>query len=214
MQDKFQGYPVRILVTAGPTREYIDDVRFISNPSSGKMGYAIAAEGRRRGHDVHLLSGPVCLEPPVGVKVSHFESAEELYNLVNDSLPKADCLIMAAAVGDYRPVRRISGKHKKGESLTLELAANRDVLASVAGLKSGKIFVGFAVEVKDAVGNARKKVKAKGLDFVVLNSPASFGAERAEFTFVFSDGSVRPLGTTAKSAMAGEILDAVERLWT
>jgi phosphopantothenoylcysteine decarboxylase/phosphopantothenate--cysteine ligase len=210
LQDKFQGYPVRILITAGPTREYIDDVRFISNPSSGKMGYAVAAEGRRRGHGVHLVTGPVCLDPPTGVKVSHFESAEELYK----SLPKADCLVMAAAVGDYRPVRRIRGKHKKGESFTLKLTANRDVLASVAGVKSGKIFVGFAVEVKDAVGNARKKVKAKGLDFVVLNSPASFGAERAEFTFVFSDGVVRPLGTMTKNAVAREILDAVERLRT
>ena len=205
---------MRIVVTAGPTREYIDDVRFISNPSSGRMGYAVAAEAVRRRHKVSLLTGPVCLEPLAGVDVSRFESAEELYALLRAALPEADCLVMAAAVGDYRPSERISGKHKKGAPLTLELVATRDVLESVAPLKNDKIFVGFAVEVKNAIENARKKVGAKALDLLVLNTPASFGADRAEFAFVFPGGQTRPLGVVAKTLVAAEILNVVERLFS
>lgn len=204
---------MRIIVTAGPTREYIDDVRFISNPSSGRMGYAIAAEAAARGHSVLLCTGPVPIKPPAGVEVVPFEAGEELYEQVRQALDSADCLVMAAAVGDYRPARRISGKHKKGAPLTLELVPSRDVLSSLSGLKGDKIFVGFAVEVKDAVENARKKVEAKGLDFVVLNSPASFGADGADFTFVFPGGRTRSLGFAAKTVVAAEILNLVERLY-
>lgn len=204
---------MRIVVTAGPTREYIDDVRFISNPSSGRMGYAAAEEAVRRGHAVTLLTGPTSLQAPKGARISRFETADELYELVRAALPEADCLVMAAAVGDYKPADRISGKHKKGTALTLELVATRDVLASVAPMKDDKIFVGFAVEVKDAVENARKKVRAKGVDFLVLNTPASFGAEEADFTFVYPDGRTRGFGRAAKTAIAAEILNEVESLF-
>lgn len=177
------------------------------------MGYAIAAEAAARGHDVVLLTGPVSLQPPTNVKAVAFQGGDQLYDEVRKALPEADCLVMAAAVGDYRPARRISGKHKKGAPLNLELVPARDVLLSLSGSKGDKIFVGFAVEVKDAVENARKKVEAKGLDFLVLNSPASFGADEADFTFVFPGGHTRPLGFVAKTAVAAEILNLVERIF-
>lgn len=203
---------MRIVVTAGPTREYIDDVRFISNPSSGKMGYLVAAEALRRGHKVELVTGPVCLEAPPCARVCCFESVDDLYRLARRAIAKADCLIMAAAVGDYRPKRKIPGKHKKGASFALQLVAVRDVLASLSRRFRGKIFVGFAVEVKNAVANARKKVKEKALDMLVLNTPVSFGADRAEFTFVFPNGETRSLGRVTKAAVAVAILDVVEGL--
>jgi phosphopantothenoylcysteine decarboxylase/phosphopantothenate--cysteine ligase len=204
---------VRIIVTAGPTREYIDDVRFISNPSSGRMGYAVAAEAVRRRHSVVLLAGPTCLEPPKGAEVARFESVGELQSLLRKALPAADCLVMAAAVGDYCPLERIPGKHKKMAAFSLELVQTPDVLASLAPQKSNKIFVGFAVEVKDAVENARQKVRAKALDLLVLNAPDSFGAESADFAFVFPSGQVRPLGVAAKTAVAEAILNEVEALF-
>lgn len=204
---------MRIVVTAGPTREYVDDVRFLSNPSTGKMGFCIAAEAAKRGHSVRLLAGPVCAVPPKGVETFHFETVEELYGLVVDSLVDADCLIMAAAPGDYRPAERYSGKRKKTESLTIQLIAARDVLKSVAADKGKRIHVGFAVEVADALVNARKKLAAKSLDLLVLNSPASFGADRADFTFLFPNGEARPLANAKKTAVAAAILNEVEALF-
>jgi phosphopantothenoylcysteine decarboxylase/phosphopantothenate--cysteine ligase len=177
------------------------------------MGYSVAAEALRRGHEVRLLSGPVCLEAPAGAEVSRFESVEELYALAVEALREADCLVMTAAVGDFRPAERIEGKHKKTGALELSLVPTRDILASLAGDKGRRIFVGFAVEAQNALDNARAKVAAKSLDFLVLNSPESFGAERADFSLVFSDGATRALGTAAKTAVAGVILDEVERLF-
>lgn len=201
---------MRVIVTAGPTREYIDDVRFISNPSTGKMGYAVAAEARRRGHEVHLLSGPTCLSAPEGAKVSRFESVEELKSLLTASLKEADCLVMAAAVGDYRPRERTSGKRKKTQNLTLELVATPDVLASVGDSRGGRIHVGFAVESENGPENARRKLDSKQLDMIVLNSPESFGADKAVFTLLYSDGRQRPLGRVSKAALAALILDEAE----
>ena len=204
---------MRIIVTAGPTREYIDDVRFISNPSTGKMGYAIAEEAARRNHEAVLLSGPTCLDAPEGVATSYFESVEELYSMVVEAIPEADCLVMAAAVGDYKPAERFTGKRKKTATLTLQLVATRDIAKSVAPLKGGRIFIGFAVEVADPVVNARKKLTAKSLDMVVLNAPESFGADRANFTLLFPGGEVRPLVNIAKSHVAAAILDEIETLF-
>jgi phosphopantothenoylcysteine decarboxylase/phosphopantothenate--cysteine ligase len=188
-------------------------VRFISNPSSGKMGYAVAGEALQRGHGVDLVSGPVCLSPPEGVRFSSFESVEELYDALRSVLPGADCLVMTAAVGDYSPERRISGKHKKEASLKLELTATRDVLASLAPAKGRCIFVGFALEVENALENARRKVENKSLDLLVLNSPSSFASEKGEFTLVFADGSSKGLGEIPKARLAAVLLDEVERLF-
>lgn len=177
------------------------------------MGFAVAAEALRRHHKVTLLAGPTCLKPPKGAEVARFESVAELQSLLAKALPAADCLVMAAAVGDYAPLERIPGKHKKMAAFSLELVRTPDVLASLVPQKSNKIFVGFAVEVKDAVENARKKVRAKALDLLVLNTPDSFGAESADFAFVFPQGQVRPLGLAAKTAVAEAILDEVEALF-
>ncbi len=188
-------------------------MRFISNPSSGRMGYLVAAEAARRGHDVHLLSGPVCLEAPEGVRISPFESVDELYNLCAGYLEETDCIVMAAAVGDWKPATRAPGKRKKCASLTLELVPTRDVLASLAQAKGGRVFVGFAMEVEAPVENALGKAVAKSMDLVVVNGPASFGAERAAFTFVFPDGRSKALGEVLKERLAGLILDEAEALF-
>jgi phosphopantothenoylcysteine decarboxylase / phosphopantothenate---cysteine ligase len=204
---------LHIIVTAGPTREYIDDVRFISNPSTGKMGYAVAAEAAKRGHTVTLLSGPTCLTAPRNVEMVYFQTVGELLALITDRLDTTDCLVMAAAPGDYRPAQRIVGKHKKAESLTLELVATQDILKTIAPRKGQRIHVGFAVEVADPLANARKKLESKSLDMLVLNAPESFGADKANFTLLFPDGEARPLVNARKTAVAAAILTEVEALF-
>ena len=159
-----------------------------------------------------LLSGPVCLAPPESVAVRHFETVDQLYDEVRAALESADCLVMAAAVGDYAPKERIAGKHKKGATMTLELVPTRDVLKSVAEDKGRRVFVGFAVEAADAVANARRKVEEKSLDMLVLNSPESFGADSARFTLLFPGGRARDLGTLRKSELARLVLDEIEAL--
>lgn len=177
------------------------------------MGYAVAAEALERGHQVHLLSGPVCLAPPEGARVSAFESAEDLYELARGALDEADCLVMAAAVGDYRPAGRVTGKRKKTAELTLELVATRDVLRSLGEVKGGRVFVGFAVETEKPLENARRKLERKSLDMLVLNSPASFGADEADFTLVLPGGEGESLGRLSKARLAGIIIERVEKLF-
>ena len=204
---------MHIIVTAGPTREYIDDVRFISNPSSGRMGWAVCREALGRGHEVTLLSGPVCLEPPQGVRFEAFVSVDELQRLVTMALERADCLVMAAAVGDYTPAERIKGKHKKRAEWTLELRGTADVLASLAPRKGSRVFVGFAVESENGPQNARKKLEAKSLDMLVLNSPESFGAEQSHFSLIFPDGETRDFGQISKERLAARLMDEIECLF-
>lgn len=204
---------MHIIVTAGPTREYIDDVRFISNASSGRMGWAVCNEAARRGHEVTLLSGPVCMEPPQGARHEGFVSVEDLYRRLSGALEKADCLVMAAAVGDYTPAERIKGKHKKRPTLTLELVSTRDVLVSLAPRKGSKVFIGFAVESENALLNAERKLEAKSLDMVVLNSPESFGARESNFSFIFPGGQARELGMISKERLAGFLMDEAEGLF-
>ncbi len=204
---------MRIIVTAGPTREYIDDVRFVSNASSGRMGWAVCRQALARGHDVQLFSGPVCLDPPEGVRFEAFESVDELYGLLAGALERADCLVMAAAVGDYIPAERIKGKHKKLPKWTLELLPARDVLVSLVPLKGERVFVGFAVEAENAIENARGKLAAKSLDMIVVNSPESIGASQAGFRLVLPEGPARELGVISKERMAQILLDEAERLF-
>lgn len=170
---------MRILVTAGPTEEYIDDVRFISNPSSGRMGYAIAAEARKRGHQVTLVSGPVALAAPRGVRLVPIVSARDMYRAVHRHFPRAEAVIMTAAVSDYAPRRRISGKIKKtGRGMTLQLVPTPDILKSLGAQKGGKLLVGFALEVKDELANALEKLRKKRLDWIVSNSPKTFRGDK------------------------------------
>ncbi len=181
---------MRVLVTAGPTREYIDAVRFLSNASSGKMGFACAAAAAAAGHDVTLVTGPVALPDPKGVRTVRVVSADDMYRAVMKVYPRIDAAIMTAAVGDYRPAERFAGKlKKKSETLTLRLVRTRDILKEMGRKKGRRILVGFALEVQDAVHQALVKYKKKNLDYVVLNTPRTFAADRMDCQ-VYREGEV------------------------
>ena len=181
---------MRVLVTAGPTREYLDAVRFLSNPSSGKMGFACARAAARAGHDVTLVTGPVALPDPPGVRTVRVVSADDMYRAVMKAYPRAQAVVMTAAVGDYRPAERFSGKLKKSSaSLTLRLVRTRDILKALGARKGRRILIGFALEVQDAVHQAWLKYKKKNLDYIVLNAPRSFAADRMDCD-VYREGAV------------------------
>jgi len=161
---------MHVLITAGPTREYVDDVRFLSNASSGRMGYAVAEAARRRNWEVTLVSGPVSLAAPAGVEVHRVTSAQEMLEVCLQVLPRVDGVIAVAAVADYRPVSRHAGKLRRTqESLHLELVPNPDILAEIGRRKSHQWTVGFAVESDDPLARARGKLRSKNCDAIVVN---------------------------------------------
>ena len=208
-----------VLVTAGPTREEIDPVRFISNYSSGKMGVAVAESAWRRGAQVTLVAGPMSVAPPVGVEHVPVGSTAEMLQAVTTRLEMADVLVMAAAPADYRPAERAAGKLKKsGDGRTLELRETPDILKSTRELRrAGAIVVGFALETDALVENARKKLMAKDLDIVVLNAAnepgAGFGVDTNRVTIV-TRGQAEPeeLPLLSKREVADAILDRVEAM--
>lgn len=163
----------RVLITSGPTHEPVDPVRYLANRSSGKQGHAIAAAAAKRGADVTLVSGPVALSPPPGVKTIHVETAQDMYDAVHDSLP-ADIAIFAAAVADWRAVKSTRNKIKKSDKgpPTLALKENKDILRSVGRLKRNRpqVVIGFAAETTSLIANARKKLKSKNADLIVANN--------------------------------------------
>jgi phosphopantothenoylcysteine decarboxylase / phosphopantothenate---cysteine ligase len=207
----------RVVVTAGPTREYIDPVRFISNPSTGKMGYALAEAARRRGGDVVLLTGPTSLGPPAGVRVRPFVSAAELMALADEEAGSADVILAAAAVGDYTPETPATEKIKKADGpMVLRLKRTPDVLGTL-GERFGDatnrpVLVGFAAETESVVANARSKLEAKHLDLVVANDvtrPGSgFGTDTNEVVLVDRTGEVA-VPEASKQRVAHAILDRV-----
>lgn len=204
----------RILVTAGPTREEIDPVRFISNHSSGKMGYAIARQARLRGAEVTLVTGPTALDVPYGIEVIRVESAAEMREAVLAKLGAIDIVIKAAAVADYRPTLRAEMKVKKTAShLAIELEKNPDILAEIGARKEGRTLVGFAAETEDLVGNATSKLNRKNLDMVVANDVslegAGFHVDTNIAKLLFRDGRVEELPLMGKEELAGIILDRV-----
>jgi phosphopantothenoylcysteine decarboxylase/phosphopantothenate--cysteine ligase len=206
---------VRILVTAGPTREFLDDVRFLSNPSSGRMGFACARAAARRGHDVLLVTGPVELPDPPGVRTVRIVSADDLHRAVLRAWPRMDAAIMTAAVGDYRPARRVAGKIKKSASpLTLRLVRTKDILLELGRRKGRRRLVGFALEVQDAVHQAQLKYARKNLDLIVLNGPASFAAGRMDADVLREGAVVRRFRRATKDAVARWLVGALERLGT
>ena len=171
----------RVLVTAGPTREYIDPVRFLSNPSTGLMGYTVAERAARRGAQVTLISGPVEMTSPAGVRLLQVVSAAEMRDTVLENLAETEVLIMAAAVSDYTPAEKAGSKMKKSAGVPeIKFEATDDILKAVATRKDGRILVGFAAETDDVVANARKKLAEKELDLVVANQvgepDSGFGA--------------------------------------
>jgi len=166
----------RILVTAGPTREYIDPVRFISNRSSGKMGYAVARAALRRGADVILISGSTSLHRPQGVNFIPVETAEDMLRKVREEIPSSTVLVMAAAVADFMPREKSPGKIAKKDGLLLPLVRTPDILMEVSREKSRPFLVGFAAETGGKVGNAKKKLQEKKLDLIVFNDVTEPGA--------------------------------------
>ena len=208
----------RVAVTAGPTHEYIDPVRFISNPSSGKMGYAIAEEAWRRGADVTLITGPTALRRPAGIKIVEVTSADEMFDACMEASESADIIVKAAAVGDYRPAERAEQKIKRGgkDTMTLELVQNRDIAAELGRRKRpGQLLVGFAAETQNVIENAQKKMSEKNLDMIVSNDVLAPGAGFAVDTnavTIMARGAepVRFSGT--KDETASRILDSVSAL--
>ena len=167
----------RVLITAGPTVEAIDPVRFITNRSSGKMGYALARAALRRGAQVTLVSGPTNLKPPALADVVQVQTAREMHQAALQAFPQADIVIAAAAVGDYRPLEAAPSKMKKtGDTITIVLQENPDILKDLGSKKAGQILVGFAAESDDLLENAKKKLESKHLDFIVANDVTKAGA--------------------------------------
>lgn len=202
----------RVLVTAGPTWEAIDPVRYITNRSSGKMGYAIAEAAAERGADVTLISGPVSLRTPGGVKCVDIVSSDELCDSVIERFPGCDILVMAAAPADFTPAEFSSEKIKKGgDNLTLNLRATRDILKTIAPLKSNQKVMGFAAETHNVEDNAIEKLKRKKLDFIAANDVtaegAGFGTDTNIITLYGADGSREHSGMVTKREAADWLLD-------
>jgi phosphopantothenoylcysteine decarboxylase/phosphopantothenate--cysteine ligase len=208
-----------ILITAGPTCEDLDPARYITNRSSGKMGYAVAEAAARRGARVILVSGPVNLETPPGVERVDVRTAEQMYRVVTQKFPDSSIAIFAAAVADYRPVETAGEKIKRNkEPLSLMLEPTPDILASVAGRKGQAIVVGFAAETQNVAENARKKLVAKNADLIVANDVTAEGAgfdHDTNIVTLFSrDGRDLALPKLSKSEVAQRILDEILRLRT
>ena len=204
----------RVLITAGPTREAIDPVRFLTNHSSGKMGFAIARAAARRGATVTLVAGPVTLPTPAGVERLDVVSAREMYDATLARAANADLLVMTAAVSDFRPAEPSANKLKKRDGVpSVRLEPNPDILASLSGATEGLI-VGFAAETDDLEANALAKLEAKGADFVVANDVSKpgigFGADDNEVTVFGRDGSRTGIERSSKAVLAERLLDLLE----
>lgn len=206
-----------VLVTAGPTREAIDPVRYVGNRSSGRMGYALAAGAWRRGARVTLVSGPSALDAPVGVDLVRVESAIEMHAAVSERIGDADVSIFAAAVADYRPADPRSDKLKRrdaGDALGLELTENPDVARdTMSQRKAGSVAVGFALETSDVIANARKKLESKGFDVLVANDASEQGAgfevDTNRVTILSREAAPERLPLASKHEVAEQILDRV-----
>ncbi|MFN4227707.1 MAG: phosphopantothenoylcysteine decarboxylase [Candidatus Ratteibacteria bacterium] len=183
---------IKVLISAGPTREYIDPIRFISNPSSGKMGFLIAEYAKKIGLDVILVSGPTHLNSPEGVKIIKVETAKQMQKEILKNFPKVDLLIMAAAVSDWRPYRKFKTKIKRKKQWLLKLVPNPDILKSVSKIKKeNQKIVGFALETDNILENAKKKLKEKKLDLIIGNTPDFFGeGKKSDVFFIFKNGKV------------------------
>ena len=209
---------LRIVISAGPTHEKIDPVRYISNRSSGKMGYAIAEAARERGASVTLVSGPVSLPAPSGVRVVRVETAAEMKTAMDEAAPEADVVIMSAAVADYRAATPVDRKIKKdAEELQIGLVRTEDILAGLGKSKpAGQVLVGFAAETNDVVAYGREKLKRKNADLFVANDVSrgdiGFSADLNEVHLLYADGREVKVDKALKKRIANAILDAVKEL--
>lgn len=207
-----------VLITAGPTREELDPIRYLTNHSSGKMGYAIARAARNRGARVILISGPVALTPPEKIELVPVTTAAEMHAAVMDRCEGADVIIKAAAVADFRPRERGAGKIKKSDrsQVTLELVRNPDILADLGGRRGKALLVGFAAETDDLLANARKKLTDKGVDLIVANDVtepgAGFGRDTNIVRLLDRQGNIEELPCLPKEEVAGKLLDRIQLL--
>lgn len=208
----------KVLITAGPCREPVDPVRFISNRSSGRMGYALAAAAYEAGAEVTLVSGPVSMQPSVPVKLINIETTEQMYRAVEKEFKKADILIMAAAPADFTPKKTASRKIKKEgrERFKLELSSTIDILKAVKkDEKKGKKVVGFALETENGIENAKAKLKNKGLDLIILNSMEDgvpFESEQNKVTLIDKKGHIQSVPAMPKTELARVLIEQISRL--
>ena len=203
---------MKLLITAGPTREYIDPVRFLSNASSGRMGYALADSAVRRGHRVLLVTGPVEIEPPEGAELIRVETTSEMYDVCLARFDSVDAVFAAAAVCDYRPLRRSAYKLKKtGAPLTLELTETEDILAEMGRRKTRQLLIGFALESDHSRENALIKLHNKNCDAIVLNAPTAIGSDRNDITLLGPSGGVLASLSARKVELAEDLLDWLEQ---
>ena len=208
---------LRILVTAGPTHEPLDPVRYISNPSSGKMGYAVAEQAKARGAEVVLISGPTHLKPPMGVGFKACKTAGEMNSLVQQCFPECDVLVMSAAVGDFTAEKLEKEKIKKRskEVQTLNLVSTKDILMEVSKLKTQQFVVGFAAETQNLIQSALEKLRNKKLDLIVANDISApgigFQSDNNQVTLVDSNEQVENLPRMAKQEIANILLDKISR---
>ena len=206
---------MNFLISAGPTREAIDPVRFITNHSSGKMGYALAQAALNAGHDVTLVTGPVTLTPPDNITVISIESAAQMADAMKSAAQTADIVISCAAVADYRPIIIHDSKMKKSDgNLTLELERTEDILAALGAMKpDNQILVGFAAETNDLIANAQSKLERKNLDWIVANNVGKpgqgFAADTNAATLIARNGDQIPLPLQSKQQLAAEIIKVI-----
>lgn len=205
---------LNILITAGGTREYIDPVRYISNASSGKMGYALARVAIKAGHKVTLITAPTTLKKPAGAKVIDVVTSGQMLKTVKAEFDKCDCLIMAAAVSDYKPTTSSATKIKKDQAeMILKLKPTQDILKWAGqNKKKHQLVVGFALEDKKLLKNAEKKLKVKNLDMIVANEPTAIAADTSTVHIKTSSDDWQTLPDKTKTASAAKIIKCVETL--
>jgi len=211
IENRVSRIEMRILITAGGTREYIDPVRFISNASSGRMGYALARAALKAGHKVTLVTAPTCQRPPSDVKLVKVETTAQMFETVKKHFEKCDCLIMAAAVADYTPAQPAKIKIKKtGKHITIRLKPTTDILKWAGGHKrKNQIVVGFALEDKVVRARAEKKLKEKNLDMIIANTVAAIGADKSTVQIKIAGREWLKLSQASKTTIAKRIISLV-----
>jgi phosphopantothenoylcysteine decarboxylase/phosphopantothenate--cysteine ligase len=200
----------RLLITAGPTREHVDPVRFLSNASTGAQGAALAEEALARGCIVDFVHGPLAVPVPAGVIAHAVVSAQDMLDAALRLHPACDAVIGAAAVSDFRPRETTAGKRKRGSGAwTLELVPTADILRALGERKGHRVHAGFALETDDLAANALRKLHEKQLDWLVANSPQAIGAAESRYLLLGRDGTQRDLGVLTKRALAAVLLDVL-----
>lgn len=203
---------MRVLITAGPTREYLDDVRYLSNASSGRMGYALAEAARDAGWQVVLVSGPVELPVPEGCAMHAVETTAEMRSVCMREFAACDGVIAAAAVCDYKPKERVPGKlSKTGGPITLEMIETDDVLAELGAMKDGRWVMGFALEAQNPRENALQKLRRKNCDWILLNAPTAIGSASNTVELLGTTGDTLATWSGTKPSVAASIIDWLEQ---